>query len=553
MLIPRSIGAAGAAWAAAVSLAVTPEAQHEPRPPVAPSGQIRFATGETCMACHNGVRTPSGEDISFGSSWRGSMMANSSRDPYWQASVRREAIEHPEGAAEIEDECAVCHMPMSRALANAAGRKGEVFAHLAARADASPESAVARDGVSCTMCHQISAEKLGTPESFTGGFVVSGTGSGTGPPVFGPFQVDTGRTAVMQSASGFHPTEGSHIRTSEMCATCHTLYTNALGPGGAVVGRLPEQVPYLEWKHSAFAGEGQTCQACHMPVVREETPITSVLGTRRAQVARHGFRGGNFFMLRLLDRFRAELDVSAHPEELAKSSEETLQFLKDDTATVAIESVVHQGDRLVIDVAVRNRAGHKLPTGYPSRRAWLELTVRDASGRPVFTSGRMDPSGRIEGNDNDADPSRYEPHYAEIRESGEVQIYESVMADPAGNVTTGLLRAVRYVKDNRLLPRGFDKATAPADAAVVGKATADPDFAGGGDRVRYSVQVPEGPGSYDVEVLLRFQPIGFRWADNLRGLNAAETTRFVSYFDALAEQSSAVLARAAFRGSKGQE
>ena len=30
-----------------------------------------------------------GEDISIGFAWRASMMANSSRDPYWQAGVRR--------------------------------------------------------------------------------------------------------------------------------------------------------------------------------------------------------------------------------------------------------------------------------------------------------------------------------------------------------------------------------------------------------------------------------------------------------------------------------
>jgi hypothetical protein len=65
--------------------------------------------------------------------------------------------------------------------------------------------------------------------------------------------------------------------------------------------------------------------------------------------------------------------------------------------------------------------------------------------------------------------------------------------------------------------------------------------------------VAEGAGPYGVEVLLRFQPIGFRWADNLRGFGAAETARFVSYFDSMAGQSSAVLARAAFTGSKSQK
>jgi hypothetical protein len=34
-------------------------------------------------------------------------------------------------------------------------------------------------------------------------------------------------------------------------------------------------------------------------------------------------------------------------------------------------------------------------------------------------------------------------------------IYESIMTDASGSVTTGLLRGTRFVKDNRLLPRGL--------------------------------------------------------------------------------------------------
>ena len=51
-----------------------------------------FFTSDRCVACHNGIVTAQGEDISFGTSWRPSMMANSARDPYWQASVRRETL-----------------------------------------------------------------------------------------------------------------------------------------------------------------------------------------------------------------------------------------------------------------------------------------------------------------------------------------------------------------------------------------------------------------------------------------------------------------------------
>ena len=201
---------------------------------------------------------------------------------------------------------------------------------------------------------------------------------------------------------------------------------------------------------------------------------------------------------------------------------------------------------MTLEVTVRNLTGHKFPTGYPARRAWLHLTVSDAQGRTVFESGAPQPSGAIAGNDNDADALRFEPHHLEIRRPDEVQIYESMMVDVRGAVTTGLLRGVRFVKDNRLLPRGFDKATAPADVAVKGDAAQDPDFTDDGDRVRYRVDTGGASGPMHVQVELRYQPIAFRWARNLAAYDAREPRRFLSQFDAMSSQSSVIVASARF-------
>jgi hypothetical protein len=501
-----------------------------------------FKTADNCLACHNGLTLSTGEDVSIGSSWRATMMANSSRDPYWQASVRRETIDHPKAAAEIEDECAVCHMPMARTEAVANGRKGRVFAHLPVGDHDSDEARLAADGVSCTMCHQVTPEKFGTRESFTGGYVVDAARPIGERPVFGPFAIDKGRARIMHSSTEFVPTEAPHVRQSELCATCHTLYTKALDAEGAIVGELPEQMPFLEWRHSAYRNE-RSCQSCHMPSVAEKTRIASVLGDEREGLARHTFLGGNFLLLRMLNRFRTELGVEALPLELESAARSTERFLGADTASVSIDRIQAAAGQLVIDVSVRNATGHKLPTAYPSRRAWLHLVVRDEAGRPIFESGRMSAAGQIEGNDNDADATKVEPHYREIRRPDEVQIYESVLVDGSGAVTTGLLRAVRYLKDNRLLPRGFDKRTAARDIAVVGTAADDEDFTGEGDVVRYVVDAA-AQGAVRVEVELCYQPIGFRWAQNLKPYEAAEPRRFVKYYEAMAPASMHVLARA---------
>ena len=120
----------------------------------------------------------------------------------------------------------------------------------------------------------------------------------------------------MRSATGFAPTKAPHVQQSEMCATCHTLYTHAALEGEGSPGEFPEQMPYREWLQSEFKTTTQSCQSCHMTVVEQPTPITSVLGEPREGLSRHDFRGANFFMLSLLNRFRAELGVVARPAEL---------------------------------------------------------------------------------------------------------------------------------------------------------------------------------------------------------------------------------------------
>jgi hypothetical protein len=396
--------------------------------------------------------------------------------------------------------------------------------------------------VSCTVCHQITPAKLGTPESFTGGFVIE-TGAVAGPrAIYGPYPVQAGRTGIMHSATGFTPVESQHIRQSELCATCHTLYTHPLSPAGEAIGRFPEQVPYLEWRHSAFAAE-RSCQSCHMPVVEEPTRMSSVLGELREGVARHSFRGGNFFMLGMLNRYRNDLGVEATSQELDAAVRETLHHLETESARLSIDGAAMRDGRLEIDLAVVNLSGHKLPTAYPSRRAWIHLTVRDRAGAAIFESGAVMPDGRIAGNDNDEDGSKLEPHHLEIRRPGDVQIYEAIMADAAGGVTTGLLKATAYLKDNRLLPRGFRKSTAPPDVAVRGAAATDDTFTDAGDRIRYSVDPGSAAGPFTVDAELRFQPIAFRWAQNLAAYDAVETNRFVGYYRSMAASSSAVLAR----------
>jgi hypothetical protein len=245
----------------------------------------------------------------------------------------------------------------------------------------------------------------------------------------------------------------------------------------------------------------------------------------------------------ILQDHRDELATEAQPAEMDAAMKRTAEFLKMQAARVTITRVDATPSGLAVDVHVENLGGHKLPTAYPSRRAWLHFTVRDSNARVVFESGALNPDGSIAGNDNDEDPLKFEPHYREITSSQEVQIYEPILKDSDGKVTTGLLHAVGYLKDNRLLPHGFDKATANKDIEVTGEAFNDPEFTDRGSSVRYMVSTRNATGPFKVEAELWFQPIGFRWAHNLAPYKAEEPQRMVRYYEAAAQKSAVILAK----------
>jgi hypothetical protein len=273
-----------------------------------------------------------------------------------------------------------------------------------------------------------------------------------------------------------------------------------------------------------------------MPPVKNAVRLSITGGPPREPFSQHIFVGGNTYMLKVLETFGEEIAVTASSAEFQDKQAKVAEQLQNRAASISIEEMSVVDSTLTADVTVSSMVGHKLPTGFPSRRVWLHLVVQDASGQIVFESGAVNPDGSIAGNDNDADPYAYEPHYLSIGSPDQVQIYETIMGNTEDEVTTTLLRGARYLKDNRLLPTGFDKSTVPQDIAVQGAALEDPDFVGAGDRIQYVVDVGDNQGPFAVTVKLLYQAIGFRWAENLRAYDALEPNRFVEYYDQVPNQ-----------------
>ena len=188
------------------------------------------------MACHNGLATPSGEDISIGVDWRASMMGNAARDPYWMAGVRRETIDHPTATKLIEDECTICHMPMMRYEAKLAGGEGEPFAHLPPNPD---KLGIAwRATAFRARCATRSRPRARDTGQFRGRLQDRREDARRPAHEYGPFDIDKGHTTIMRSSSTFQPTEGKQASSRRNCAPPATRCSPRRWTRGKMIGEL---------------------------------------------------------------------------------------------------------------------------------------------------------------------------------------------------------------------------------------------------------------------------------------------------------------------------
>ncbi len=328
-----------------------------------------FNGSGNCAVCHTQMIDMAGKDVSTDRLWRSTSMANAARDPYWQASVRREVLSNPDFQEVIEDKCATCHMPMARTTDVSEGGTGAILDQ--GYVDPQhPKHSLAMDGISCTLCHQFQPDNFDTPESFSGHYLIDTQTPAGERLLYGPYGPQPGLVRIMQGVSGFIPQLGPHIEESAMCGTCHNLNTPFLDAQDQVAGEFPEQAVYSEWLNSAFVDQ-KSCQGCHMPVAQGGVQLSTTGGPPRSPFYQHYFVGGNQYMPQVYQVYGDELGVTASNDQFETTIQNTQDLLTTQTASLAIENQTLADGKLSFEVLVQSTGRAQIPSRFsiPARLA----------------------------------------------------------------------------------------------------------------------------------------------------------------------------------------
>jgi len=384
------------------------------------------------------------------------------------------------------------------------------------------EDPLSMDGVSCTLCHQIRSEGLSHDSTFTANFPLNDSHE-----IFGPYLNPVAQPMINQS--GFEPMFSEHIQDSRLCATCHTLFTPYLDNQGNVAGTFPEQTPFLEWRNSNYVEE-KSCQDCHMPAVDEAMKISvspQWLSEMRNPIYEHELAGGNAFMGGILKDNIDALQVSALPQHMDSTIAKSKITLQSAVETSMISEI--SDDSLRLAITIENHSGHKFPTGFPSRRAWVYLRVENGAGIPVFESGEWDEDGIIL-----PDGEAWQPHHNTITDENQVQIYQALMKDVDENLTYG----AAYLKDNRIPPAGYiPGGPDEVNIAIHGDASDDENFnrfsggehGSGADIINYVIPVNSAT-EFNVFVKVCYQTLDPHFAENLFEYDTPQANTFETMY-----------------------
>jgi len=166
----------------------------------------------------------------------------------------------------------------------------------------------------------------------------------------------------------------------KLCAACHEEF--APGTGAYITDT------YMEWADSSFNAPGdpaknRTCADCHLharvDAIGKPVPGRSTDGgPLEPNVVTHQFVGAQYHLVGLRDPHAAEETVAL----LRTSAKLSIRADGKDKVTVRVRNV---------------GAGHRLPTGVSDfRQLWLDVTVTDATGKTVLSSGTLDPKGHLD-------------------------------------------------------------------------------------------------------------------------------------------------------------
>ncbi len=311
------------------------------RPALAQSSQ-QFVTSTQCMNCHAGLDSPLGRTMFFSAAardkaktqavgvhlspygeWRWTPMGLAGRDPVFFAQLesemellKREYPNEPKRAeqlgAELADACLTCHGAMGKHQF-AVDHPGELFGLSHVMRDSTNNSgadqaanangqygALARDGISCTVCHRMQPRDQPADderpylEFFLETSITGHINLGPSNELYGPFEDKEIAPYAMEHAIAFKPKQSTYIKSSQLCGSCHVVNlpcidmplanghdhknhdNQQLIAAERKAAFRPfhhhvEQATYLEWLNSEFENEltldnpkAKTCQDCHM-------------------------------------------------------------------------------------------------------------------------------------------------------------------------------------------------------------------------------------------------------------------------------------------------
>lgn len=488
-----------------------------------------FLNSFSCSGCHGydpsgfALVDGAGNDVNIYDDWSTSMMALSAIDPFWRAKVSHEITINPSNADEAQTLCTGCHAPTGHYTAIYKG-----LTHYTISDIENTNDSLGIDGVSCSGCHAIGPSGLGA--LFNGNIPYDTNDVIYGPypnPVLGPMQLYEGLT----------PTHGEHTSEGKFCSPCHTLITNTVDLSGIPTGTtFVEQATFQEWVNSIYPSQDTTCQSCHMPKI--EDPVVIAVGdinlAPRVPFSQHYFAGANSFMVQLMKSNKAALGIN-HPDSSFNATLAQIDHqLKDLTVSMQILPNLHTDqDTLYLDLSVQNKAGHKFPSGYPSRRAFVQVVVVSAANDTIFASGLFNTDGELK-----YPGLPWQPHYTFLNNEVNTQIYEMVMGDVNGDKTTLLERAFVHLKDNRLPPRGFSSTHYNYDTVkIIDNAFTDVNFNRNGgtegtgrDITHFHIALNGYMGSFNVYTRMYYQTIPPSWLSEMFSISTPAIDDFKAMY-----------------------